>query len=317
MTALSQHDQIAKVFAKLISDLKANAQADFDDLFTTNCSFNMSTLGSFKGTKAAREKFNWQGLPVNYKQFHIFNSCIRYADNHAVQTAYVIGKVGKLKNNYFHYFLFGGRYLINYSYSDKWQISTLSYLEDMEFGNTIFVDNWWKMIDYRLVDGYSNQYIIPKESPWKKVENSMTSDTEEIKDVWNKYAWGIDEWDLALTKSVLTLDVFSNIPGHPLYDRSSLLDLFLRKRKKENVMSHVGRIKKIKVEGEEAIMEVWRYEPHRMGTKFLTVSNPNSMFYTVKYLFHLNKKNNQWKAYQIDYHLGVFEDDVPPESLYL
>lgn len=60
-------------------------------------------------------------------------------------------------------------------------------------------------------------------------------------------------------------------------------------------------------------MEAWRYEPHRIGTKFLHYKNCDQMFFSVKYLFHVFKIDGKWLTKQIDYDVKVFQEPAPKE----
>ena len=230
-------EKIKKQFEKFILSLEKNNISYFNRIFYEDCIIDSNTLGNINGISEIKNKFIWQGCPINFSRYRIFNNVIRVEGHNAVQSAYVVATVGNIKKDYFHYFIFGGHYLNYFEKTDNvWKIKKMKYCEDMEHGNTYFVSDWWHMIDYSKVNGYDHHPIDSMvESPWKIIKKFQQSDKEEIADIWNKYCWGIDEWDLETTASVLDENVFSNIPNNPINSRKELLELF--KRKRQNVAS--------------------------------------------------------------------------------
>lgn len=82
-----------------------------------------NTLGNISGISEIKNKLIWQGCSINFSRYRIFNNVIRVEGHNAIQSAYVVATVGNIKNDYFHYFIFGGHYLNYFEKTDNvWKI---------------------------------------------------------------------------------------------------------------------------------------------------------------------------------------------------
>ncbi|MDQ0360656.1 nuclear transport factor 2 family protein [Breznakia pachnodae] len=308
---------IKEIFDTFINGLEKNKFDCFDINFADNVEFETTIFGNFSNIETAKEIFKWKGPDLDYSRYRLFNNSVFTNDKTGIQSVYVVALVGYEKDNYFHYLQFGGRYLVYYEKSGlDWKIAKLKYGLDMIDGNTSFVSDWWKLMDFTIYNGYKNYPINSNiEAPWRNYDYSDEwSEKEKIMDVYNRYAWGIDYNDFEITKSVLSENVFSDIQENSIYGRESLIQMFKQKRNKENLMSHVGYVDKITIDENKAIMTVFRHEPHRIGTNTITKDNKDTMFYTVNYTFYLKKIENNWITDKIVYDIGVFgiNTDVKP-----
>lgn len=306
---MNEREKIRERFGEFIHGLEKNDNARFDNILAIDCRMISETLGELEGVEKIKESFCWKGPELDFSRYRIYNNCIFRKGSEAVQSAYVVATVGVKENDYLHWFSFGGHYLLLWQNKcDDWRLWQIKYCHDMECGNTAFVAGWWRLIDYDKWNGYERHPIYSQaEAPWRVMQDkSDWSEEEKIIDLYNRYAWGIDENDFEITASVMLEDVYTNISGNSFYGKESLLQILEAKRQKENIMSHVGKIVKVKVDGEVAVMRIWRYEPHRIGTKFIHSGNISTMFYSVDYLWHLKKIKEEWKVAGIDYNIGVF-----------
>lgn len=306
---MHERTEIKETFGQFVRGLEQNDSGLFGSVLAPECLMISETLGEICGAAAVTEKLCWKGAKLDFSRYRIYNNCIFQEGIQAVQSAYVVATVGERENHYLHWFTFGGHYLLRWrKEAGGWKLYQIKYCHDMECGNTSFVAGWWRLIDYDKRNGYENHPIQSKlEAPWRVMQNKADwSEEEKIIDLYNRYAWGIDEDDFELTASVMLDDIYSNIPGKSFRGKEKLLQLLESKRKKENTMSHVGKIVDVKIDGAEAAMRVWRYEPHRIGTKFTHAGNIDTMFYSVDYLWNLRRVQGEWMVAGIDYHTGVF-----------
>lgn len=306
---MNERAEIKERFGQFILGLEENDMSILDEILASDCHMISETMGEAVGAGAIKESLRWKGPELDFSRYRIYNNCIFREDSEGVQSAYVVAAVGVKEENYLHWFLFGGHYLLRWQrQKGQWRMKQIKYCHDMECGNTAFVAGWWKLIDYDKMNGYSFHPIQSKaEAPWRIMQDKTDwSEEEKIVDLYNRYAWGIDENDFELTASVMVEDIYADIPGNSIRGKEELLQLLQKKREKENTMSHVGKIVDTQIEEEQATMWIWRYEPHRIGTKFMHGGNIDTMFYSVDYLWHLKKIEGQWMVVRIDYHIGVF-----------
>lgn len=302
-------------FASFVLALQQNDLEAFDKVFCKDAVFETQPFGNFQGTREAKRRFCWQGPQLDVSRYKIYNNCIFAEEDHGLQSAYVVALTGQLLDGYLHHFQFGGHYLIYWKKREgQWKIVRMKYCLDMEFGNTSFVAGWWKMIDYTVYGGYKNHPIQPAvDAPWRLYPQKRGwSEDEKIIDLYNRYAWGIDEDDFEITASALSEKAWANIPGNAIPSKEALIAMLRSKRLKENTMSHVGKIVGVNRRDKTAELYVWRYEPHRIGTKILHAGNMDRMYYSVDYIFHAIIEDSEWKICQIDYQIGIF--DAPVED---
>lgn len=306
---MRERDKIKQQFEKFICALEKNDMSYLETVISSDCRMQSETVGEAEGLEIIKQKLKWRGPALDYSRYRIYNTCIFQKEDRAVQSSYVVATVGVKENYYLHWFTFGGHYLIDWKKeAEEWKMNHIRYCHDMECGNTAFVKDWWKLIDYDTWMGYEKHPICSaKEAPWRVMNNYEDwTEEEKIADLFCRYAWGIDEDDFEITESVMAENIQTNIPGKSFEGKGKLISMLEQKRKKENSMSHVGKIVSIKQTGDKAEMVVWRYEPHRIGTKFTHAGNIDTMFYSVDYLWHLEKQNDRWRVTGIDYNIGVF-----------
>lgn len=296
-------------FEQFITALETNNLSIFDSLFDDNTMFNSNTLGKFLGVNEAKARFDWKGSPISVSRYRIYNHTLFVQNDTASQVAYIVALVGRTSMGYLHHFQFGGHYQISWKLiSGVWKIVDLRYCHDMEFGNTAFVDGWWRMIDYSIFNGYEDHPIDSKISaPWRKFKDmSDWSDEEQIIDTYNRYAWGIDENDFEIMGSALSDSVIADINGKIITPKKELITFLRSKRLKENTMSHVGKVDHIEIEEDTAKLFLYRYEPHRIGNSILNIYNMNNSVYSVSYQFNLIKEQNIWIISRINYDVRFF-----------
>jgi hypothetical protein len=301
---MDNRSTIQTLFRKFILALQENSFPVFDEVFTKGTEFQTQHLGCFIGAEEAKAAFRWKGPRLNISRYQIYNHTLFNDSERAVQSAYLVALVGYVERGYLHHFQFGGHFLNSWRKIDgDWKITTMKFALDMEFGNTAFVSGWWKLIDYTVYGGYQFHPInSPIEAPWRQgISQDNWTEEEQVRDLYNRYAWGIDENDFALTASALAEDVTTHIPGQILRSREELIAMLRSKRDKENTMSHVGKFAGVSLNHHSATLFMRRYEPHRIGTRILHKGNVDTQFYSVQYTFSAEKKDSAWTIRQIDY----------------
>lgn len=310
MMMTDDREKIKSRFEQFVIAVQDNRPFNMREILAHDVLFETQPMGIFRGADEVVRRFIWRGPSLDISRHQIFNHSLHIKKDTASQTGYVVALAGHKVNGYLHHFQYGGHFVNKWRREGgEWQLEQMKYQQDMEFGNTSFTAGWWKMIDYTIYGGYEFHPIdAGRDTPWRNYSEDELPVKEQIADVYNRYAWGIDENDFEITASALTEDVYANIPGAPLHGRKPVLDMLKGKRDKENTMSHVGKIAGMDLDEKNgsASLYVWRYEPHRIGTRILHAGNVNTQFYSVKYVFHIIRAAEGWKTRQIDYDIGVF-----------
>ncbi|HOP57139.1 MAG TPA: nuclear transport factor 2 family protein [Bacillota bacterium] len=307
---LEERLEVKKVFSTYVDALESNDVALMESLFSENVILESTNYGNANGKKQVANKISWSGEPINYSRYKIFNFVCFTENGHACQSAVVTGLVGINDEDYFHYFNFGGYYLNDYvKENGKWKISHIRFNLDFEDGNTCFVRNWWKLIDYRYFEGNISYPIVSEiHAPWRVIENpeSLGTDEEQVLDAYYRYSWGIDHADFEIFKSCIDSEfcfgnsILSNGKNQTETKEDMLANLikFMKyKRFKEATMEHIWKIVSVDIQNGIAKVKSMRYEPNRMSTTKFNRLNMETDFYTGKFEYEFVKREgNDWKT---------------------
>lgn len=278
------------------------------DLLCEDVVLESTNYGNAIGKDEVINKLKWQGIGYNYARYKIFNYVCFHLDITARSSCVMSALIGLNQPDYFHYFQFSGYYLNDYKKIDgKWKISKIRFNLDMEDGNTLFVNHWWKLIDYRYFEGASHYPICSEvENPWDTYyhANDDESEDEQVLDALFRYAWGIDHADFKIFATccndfvkfahVNSREELKTIPDDVGMNKSELIRFMKYKRYKEPTMEHIYKVKRVEILNGKAIVEVYRYEPHRLGTTKLNKLNMNDDFYSGHFYYEFIKKEGTY-----------------------
>lgn len=312
---MNKRQEIKALFRNYVEALEQNDLQKMGECFDENIILESSNYGCGKGKAQVMERLSWKGMAYNYAKYKIFNFVCFAAEKEARSSCVVTALLGQETADYFHYFQFGGYYVAEYVYNGReFKISALRFHLDMEDGNTLFVRDWWKMIDYRRYQGTEKPVICPElDSPWSlyPMTDDHGSEAEQVKDALFRYAWGIDQNDFVLFETMLCDQVHmvtgkgeNAVSGldalQDIMTKEQVIRFMKYKRFKEPVMEHIYKIVSVKIEGNTARIEAWRYEPHRLGTAKLHKYNKEQDFYSGSFFYDFVKEpgafpNGGWK----------------------
>jgi hypothetical protein len=297
---MSKTQQVKQVLRTYVEALETNDMDKLAGCLSDDIVLKTTNYGNANGKQNVINNLRWQGLEYNYAKYKIFNFVCFTSGDKARSSCVVTALIGQDDPDYFHYFQFGGYYVIDYKLeNNEWKMNFIKFNLDMEDGNSLFVKGWWKLIDYRLYEGSLDYPICPEyDAPWNAFEHPDDPDDvkEQVKDALFRYAWGIDHSDFTVLGSAFADNVRmvnekkdGNISGldtmGDTMNRDELIRFMKYKRLKEAVMEHIYNIVKIEVDGEYAKLEVYRYEPHRLGTTKLHKYNKDSDFYSGSFFY--------------------------------
>lgn len=306
MSLTEGRDEIKRVFERFVEILENNTTDALDEVLDENVELFSTNRGNARGLENVKRALEWQGTAVNYRRCRIFNFVAFTESGIGRQSAVVTTLVGIDDPDYFHYFQYGGYYLNDYALcGGEWKITRIRFNLDMEDGNTCFVRGWWKLIDYRYLEGAASYPIVSElDAPWTAVKHkeSLGDERERVLDALYRYAWGIDHADMHIFMTCIDDGVSFGMTasGAPASDgeltsKGEMIRFMKYKRYKEAVMEHIYKIVSVVIDGDEAVVEAYRYEPHRMGTQKLNKYNKEWDFYTGKFEFVFARRDGEWK----------------------
>lgn len=293
---MEEREKIKKIFLDYINALESDNIDNLDEILADDVVLESTNYGNAVGREAVKQKLKWNGIPINYSRYKIFNFVAFTEDGTASQSAVVTSLVGINDPDYFYYFNFGGYYLNEYKIIEgEWRLSHIRFNLDMEDGNSIIVRGWWKMPDYRYFEGTPDYPIVSEvNNPWINIKtpDSLGSDEEQVLDSYYRYSWGIDHGDFTLFETCLDKEVYlfdNNTPK----SKEQAIRFMKYKRYKEALMEHIWKIDDIKIDGDLAVLKTRRYEPHRMGTTKFNRLNMDVDFYTGSFEYEFVRREGK------------------------
>lgn len=287
---------IKEVFLKYVNALESDNMNALTTILSDKVILESTNYGNAVGKAKVIQKLKWQGINTNYARYKIFDFVAFTEGNRGCQSAVVTALVGLNEDDYFHYFNFSGYYLNDYiKENNEWKISHIRFNLDMEDGNTVFVKDWWKLIDYRYFEGSINYPIVSElNNPWINIQNPdcLGTEEEQVLDSYYRYSWGIDHADFDLFQTCLDDNVTLFGSKEPL-TKEDVIRYMKYKRYKEATMEHIWKIDSIDINADIAILKTKRYEPHRMGTTKFNKQNMNYDFYTGNFEYIFVKKDGK------------------------
>ncbi|WP_251977542.1 nuclear transport factor 2 family protein [Salinicola avicenniae] len=149
------------------------------------------------------------------------------------------------------------------------------------------------------------------DSPWAVMPDNQVqaSEVEKIADTYSRYAWGIDQNDIALFKTTYTNDASGLFPPlGPLSGLHEIVGSLKAFRRLWPWMQHHGEPLKITLadDGQQAEMWVGRRIPGRW------VNEQDERLYGAHYRLELVKDDGLWKFRWSEYVPGWFDDTALP-----
>lgn len=290
--------RVKAIAGQFVDALEKNDMESMGELLAEDVCLESTNYGNAYGKNGVTAALKWQGLPIDYVRYKIFNFVGFTSGQRGKSSCVISALVGNDDPDYFHYFQWAGYCVMDYILqSGEWKIRKIIFQMDMEDGNTMYVRGWWKLIDYRHYGGTGLSLICSEdENPWNCFEkvDSWGSEEERVIDAIIRYAWGCDHGDFMLFGTCCANGLHAGL------SKEQLINSYKGKRYKESNMEHIYKVQKVTIDGARAELTVYRYEPHRLGTAKLHKYNKDCDFYSGEYFYTLEKKEgNPYGGWQL------------------
>jgi len=313
---------IKEVFDQFITALESNNMALLDEVLDKEVEIYSSALGEMKGIEEVKEKLCWKGEKLNYSKIRIFNNVIRQKNDFASQSVFFVILIGKEVSSFMNHFQCAFLNAIEYGRKDgAWKICKVKSNMTFECGNTLLVADHWNLLDYSKFDGNDLKLLdTHKNSPWELVPETDEefSDKEKIMQCFRRYNWIIDTNGFNDLTDILTENLFLPEAGHTCKEdfaqwlkekRLRMVSYHGKEMPKEACWNHISSFRSLKIDGNRAVAEIYRYEPNRIGTRFIHKYNMDTIYYS--YTWHMEFEKNtdgEWKMDKFEGTPGIVEE---------
>ena len=194
---------------------------------------------------------------------------------------------------------------------DGWRISVLRMDIVDVTGNYKEYYSQWYFEENKLKwhAGVHMAVISPElDNPWE-FEAIDLSDEEKIYDAFCQYAYAVDCNCFSLMPDVYDDECVVNMAPFGVMDKRSFLKTLKLHRQSNYYWYHPVKIKSLKIEKDNAYLELYRLNGHRQ--RYDSVLPEKEQFLReracARYEIKLKKKNGSWKISKLDYFLGIIE----------
>ncbi len=308
--------------------VKAWESGDWNSLsacFSSNISLNSSAFGEAKGREECLNVLKEKQLETDLVRIRVFNNVIRMvSETEAVQSVYTVHLYGKETDGFLHLFQCAFLNNIHYSFEEgNWKMTALLNNMTFECGNSLLAKGKWVLIDYSVLNGNRKEIYRQMTSPFDYPNTG--SEEEQIRECFYEYCWDIDTQRFESLRNVYTdpfemknekLKEYQNGKAMSVEDS---IQIFQAQRKqmlqhgeyvfpKEAVWNHIAHFEELTIDGNKAHAVIYRYEPNRIGTRFLHRYNYETIYYSGKWNITFRKENNVWKIAGFQFDSGITED---------
>ena len=316
---------VSNTFDMLITALETNNYNALDSLFHEDIHFNSSAYGLAENRTDCIKLIREKDIEADQRKIRIFNNVIKTSsDNTAVQSVYTILFLGKMVNGFMHIFQCGFLNMLHYTkLGDEWKITSFNSNMTFECGNSLMVSDKWNLIDYSRFQGNDRHILDQEDNPFH-YEDSETEE-EKIRNCFYEYCWLIDMnrfeslhkvyKDPFLMKNEKLKDYKD---GKEMSVKDSVT-IFQKTRNtkntfgeytipKEAIWNHIAHFEKLNINGNNAEALIYRYEPNRIGTRFLHRYNMKTIYYSGQWKIVFQKDHDCWRIHQFEFESGIIED---------
>lgn len=306
------NQEIMIVFDAFVSALEKDDTSALRKIFAKDIELKSSFLKNSKGIDDVVETLKWKGEKIDIKKLRVFNNVIRDNEEEAYQSFYFTLLFGKNTNDFLNLMFGAISNVIHYIFTeDGWKINRIHCLLTCESGNTSFVSNWWKMIDYSKYNGCEKSPIDPiEDNPWYAIkEVKSKNDEEQIKELFRRYNWDIDN-DMFEDLYTITSKEFDctswGLSGtkewkeHLDHKRKRKINIRGKELPREACWNHISSFIQLNIDNDTAHAHIIRYEPNRMMNKFVHKYNIDIIYYPFYWNMDFVKEEGEWKFKRIE-----------------
>lgn len=318
----NKRKQAAGLFDRFIRMLSRQDLSGADQVFDEKIAVYTTHLGNAAGLEEAKQLWKWKGKPVAGERYLVFNHVLRENDQICAESCYVVVQSGFDEGSYYHHFNYGFYFANTYAVNGKGalRMTEMRCQLDILAGNTSIVEGWWKPMNPKLYSGYQVPAIISLyDAPWRKVpEAQQYSEEEAVCDVLFRYAWGNDHSDTVLLAGCVNDNYHVDYGAKGVVTSPrAMIEMATQVRFKEYYMQHLYRLLKLDIQGEKARAVFDRHEPHRLGSRMLTIENREGIFFSARYDINLVKTETGWKWESGSYTPGItYQESIPEDEVH-
>lgn len=309
ISKLSNREEISRIFSQFSKAYETGDIPSIKYLFLKDAKISFSNHGNFEGSDAIIEGLSKSLATADVKRHFLTNEYIAVAEGIAQQSAYLTVMLADNLEGRLEASWFSGHYANTYHYTNEgWKIAHIRFELDWKIGNHPSI-NRWKEPSATL--GW-NQYVdLPNiisglDAPWHVIPQPEDPGCAEVQilDVFTRYTWAVDQWDISLLSDILTDDIATNVVpfGEVIGKRKFMTTLQIFRTGRTN-LHHVMGDYRIEVDGDKATLQVYRLVPYNVSKKLLYKN-----IYGATYNCSLRREQNVWKLEKLEYSEGqLFE----------
>ncbi|WP_312431130.1 nuclear transport factor 2 family protein [Lacrimispora sp.] len=262
-------------------------------------------IGKGKGVEAVKNLF---ALPVSgaeYVKQNLENIILHWKGAQAQISCHLHQLyVRHSENGEFHYFQYGGTFVLSLCKKEDWKISRILFDLCWTDGNTYWVKDW-KMIDFSMPKKHK-QVISWKRDGVPRVifqTEEPESDKEQIRELMFLYGWVIDSEDYGLFGEIACEDVrvIDGYHGKTFSGVKEWTDFLFQLNQKEPCLHHTYQIMDIQITGRQAQVSMSRLEPNRIGSKTINQETYLANWLTLDYTVNLKKTDDVWQIVKVEF----------------
>lgn len=313
--------ELRNVYDTFITALEEDRTDLLDEVFAEDALVETTNLGTFKGIEEIKKGLAWKGEKLDHSKIRVFNNVLRANDTDASQYAYLYITLGKETNDFMNIFQCGFLTVMDYQKLDGcWKMTAFKAKMTFECGNSLLVANNWKLIDYGVYEGSEcNPIDGHRDSPFHKIENDLQEkdDAQQIREVFRRYNWCIDTDCYDEIPEFTTANVVIKEAGQKdniqfaADMRTKRFRMIEEKGKmipKEACWNHISAFEVLDISGDRATTVIRRLEPNRIGTKFFSKYNLDTVFFTACWKNDFVKgEDGKWRMDSFNYGNAIVE----------
>lgn len=150
-----------------------------------------------------------------------------------------------------------------------------------------------------------------KDSPWNRIPDSedILTEEEKILETFAKYNFGVDNLMFNHVDDALSESIIGDMPPWGPMNKRHYLECLKFHRQKDRYWAHPVRVKSMEIDGEHAVLHLYRMAGHRQRQHpyVFTRTNKNMEHACGRYILEFQKEDGIWRISSWRYFLGAIE----------
>lgn len=301
--------EISEVFSQFVTAYESGDLSSIKHLFLADAKASFSNHGKFESRDAIMDGLSNSLVIAAIARHFITNEYIAVAAGTAQQSAYLTAIIADDLGESIESSWFSGHYANTYQHTDEgWKIATIRFELDWKIGNHPRIREWEEPRDAL---GWNPNVELPHiisglDAPWHVIPHPEEGGSDEVQilDVFTRYAWAVDQWDISLLADILTDDIATDVvPFGEVTGRRKFMTTLQTFRTGRVNLHHVMGDYRIEVNGDKATLQVYRLVPYNISKETL-----DRNIYGATYNCSLRREEGVWKLEKFTYTEGqLFE----------